>query len=60
MFLRWLKRTVFWSFLGVSIGGIPLAYVTCEGSPTGFYAYAGDGFFDELEDYLDELFDDDD
>jgi len=60
MLIRSLKRICLLWLMLVASGAIPLTFATCQATPDGFYAYAADNFFDDLADYLDELFDSDD
>ena len=60
MSARMIKRFALSTLLAVLLSPATLAFATCSFSPAGFYGYAGEDFFDELENYLDDLFDDDD
>lgn len=60
MLMRSLKRMCLFWLMVVVLGAMPLTFATCQVTPAGFYAYAADNFFDDLADYLDQLFDSDD
>ena len=60
MAARTMKRFALSAVFALLLSPTALVFATCNVSPAGFYGYAAPGFFDELEDYLDDLFDDDD
>lgn len=60
MLMRSLKRMYLLWLVLVASGAAPLTFATCQATPDGFYAYATDNFFDDLADYLDDIFDSDD
>jgi len=55
-----LRRSVVLALLSVMAVGVSLRAATCQLTPAGVVGFASEGFWGNLEDYLDDLFDSDD
>ncbi|MFQ6049323.1 MAG: hypothetical protein ACE5K7_08165 [Phycisphaerae bacterium] len=55
-----LARTIRLALLLTCLGVAPPSFATCEVSRDGLVAFAAPGFFDQLEEFFDELFESDD
>jgi len=55
-----LRQSIVLALLSAMVAGVSLRSATCQLTPAGVVGYASEGFFGDLEDYLDDLFDSDD
>ncbi len=55
-----LRPSIVLALLSALVAGVSLRSATCQLTPAGVVGYASEGFFGDLEDYLDDLFDSDD
>jgi len=55
-----LRQSIVLALLSVMVAGVSLRSATCQLTPAGVVGYASEGFFGNLENYLDDLFDSDD
>ena len=55
-----LRKSIVLALLSVMVAGVTLRSATCQLTPAGVVGYASEGFFGNLENYLDDLFDSDD
>ena len=55
-----LRQSIVLALLSVMAVGVSLRAATCQLTPAGVVGFASEGFFGDLADYLDDLFDSDD
>ncbi|HUW84513.1 MAG TPA: hypothetical protein VMZ31_17145 [Phycisphaerae bacterium] len=55
-----LRQSIVLAILSAMVVAVSLRSATCQLTPAGIVGYASEGFFGDLEDYLDDLFDSDD
>ena len=55
-----LRQSIVVVLLSVLVAGVSLRAATCQLTPAGVVGFASEGFWGDLEDYLDDLFDSDD
>jgi hypothetical protein len=55
-----LRQSIVLALLSAMVAGVSLRSATCQLTPAGVVGYASEGFFGDLENYLDDLFDSDD
>ena len=55
-----LRKSIVLALLSTMVAGMSLRSANCQLTPAGVVGYASEGFFGDLEDYLDDLFDSDD
>jgi hypothetical protein len=55
-----LRQSIVLALLSMLAAGVSLRSATCELTPAGVVGYASEGFFGDLANYLDDLFDSDD